>query len=73
MATDKFPQAVEGDSILTADNNDRDKLTIGNVVPRMTEAEILGVVTADTDIIVFNTTTNMLEFWNGTTNRRILG
>lgn len=72
MATDKFPQRVEDDNILEKENLDRAKLTIGDLPARMTEAEILDAVTADTDLIVYNTTTLHLEFWHGTTDRRII-
>ena len=70
--TDKYPLAEEDNEILEADNSDRDNFNIGNIVPRMTEAEILAAVSSTTDIIVFNTTTNNLEFWHGTSDRRII-
>lgn len=70
--SDKFPEAEEDTNILEASNQDRDNLNIGNIVPQKTEAQILAMVSSTTDILVFNTTTNQLEFWHGTSDRRIL-
>ena len=71
---DKFPQKGVNDVILTAHNELRTALSEGDVIPRLTETEILAIVNADNTktLIVFNTTTDQFEGWKGT-ERRIFG
>jgi len=73
MATDKFPVGSVSDSIIAFFNALSAKLRVGNVIPRMSEAEILAARTADTDIIVSNTDTGQVEIWTGLDDRIVLG
>lgn len=47
-------------------------LNNGNMIPRWTQAQIEALVSATTDIIVFNTTSNNLEFWHGANDVRTI-
>ncbi len=68
----KFPTGTSVTKALTDFNNATANLNIGNVPPRMTQTEIENAITADTDILAYNTTSDQLEFWHGLDDRRII-